>query len=108
MEVTQGTRVMDAVRISDGSIVGLKKVARVDDSAEIEIGQFFSSEALKSDKQNHSVPIYDILKVPDDDSMTILVMPFLRSYGDPSLQTVGESVELFRQLFEVYTICLPC
>jgi hypothetical protein len=39
--------------------------------------------------------------MPGNDDKTIIVMPFLRSWYNPRLQTVGEAVDLFGQLFEV-------
>jgi len=61
-----------------------------------------SSQAFAADPQNHCVPIYETLRMPDDDDKTILVMPLLRSWYNPRLQTVGEAVDLFGQLFEVH------
>ena len=61
-----------------------------------------SSQAFATDPQNHCVPIYETLRMPDDDDKTILVMPLLRSWYNPRLQTVGEAVDLFGQLFEVH------
>ena len=61
-----------------------------------------SSQAFTADPQNHCVPIYETLRMPDDDDKTILVMPLLRSWYNPRLQTVGEAVDLFGQLFEVH------
>ncbi len=70
-------------------------------SNEIDIVLFFSSETLAKDTRNHCVPIYEVLQVPDNDNMRILVMPLLRDYNDPQIQTVGEAVEFFHQMFEV-------
>jgi hypothetical protein len=47
------------------------------------------------------VPIYEVLKVPGDDDKVIIVMPLLRRWDEPEFETVGEGVDLFRQLFEV-------
>jgi hypothetical protein len=48
------------------------------------------------------VPIYEFLKVPGDDDKVILVMPLLRGWDRPEFETVGEGVDFFRQLFEVW------
>jgi hypothetical protein len=56
---------------------------------------------LTSDPLNHCVPIYDVLRLPDDDDKVILVMPLLRSWCEPEFETVGEGIHFFRQLFEV-------
>ncbi len=92
---------MDARRKSDGAIVGLKKVAREDSSQEINIGRLFSSGVLVGDRRNHCVPVLEVLESPELSGMSIVVMPLLRLYNDPSLQTVGEAVEFFSQLIEV-------
>jgi len=46
------------------------------------------------------VPIYEVLEVPGDSDAKVLVMPLLRAFDDPRLETVGEAVEFFRQVFE--------
>ncbi|TBU31671.1 kinase-like domain-containing protein [Dichomitus squalens] len=92
--------ILDATRISDGNMVGLKRIHQTAHPYEVEIANFLSSEPLLSDQRNHSVHIYEVLDVPDDDDMKILVMPMLRAFYDPRFLTVGEAVELFRQCFE--------
>ncbi|KAF8870843.1 kinase-like domain-containing protein [Infundibulicybe gibba] len=95
-----GTFNMDAVRISDGAQVALKLIRKSVHPYEIDIGVFFATEPLKSDPQNHCVPLLDVLQVPDDTDQAILVMPMLRVYEDPRFDTIGEGVEFFRQIFE--------
>jgi hypothetical protein len=59
---------------------------------EVEIATLLSSwQALAVDPLNHCVPIYETLKMPDDDDKTVLAMPFLRSWYNLRLQTVGEA-----------------
>ncbi|KIM78803.1 hypothetical protein PILCRDRAFT_75089 [Piloderma croceum F 1598] len=84
---------MDATRISDGPSVALKSIQPSVHPYEIEIGTYLSSKPLASDPQNHCVPIHKVLDVPDVDDRIILVMPLL--------QTFGESVDFFQQIFEV-------
>ncbi|OCH83830.1 hypothetical protein OBBRIDRAFT_892117 [Obba rivulosa] len=91
---------LDATRTSDGVTVVLKRIRPSQHPYEIDIGMYFSSELLKSDARNHCVPIYEVLDVPDDPDLKLLVMPLLRDFDDPHMETVGEAVELFRQLFE--------
>ncbi|PSR72685.1 hypothetical protein PHLCEN_2v11447 [Hermanssonia centrifuga] len=87
---------------------GFAAKARIaEDYKEIEIGRFFASEVLAKDARNHCVPIYSALQVPHDAGITIVVMPFLRSYDEPSLQTIGEAVDFFGQLFEVVSSPTP-
>jgi hypothetical protein len=92
---------MDAVRVSDGAFVMFKKVAPAYHPYEVEIGEYLSGDALRMDAQNHSVPLLEVLQVPDDDSLVLLVMPLLRKFNDPPFLTLGEVVECVRQAFEV-------
>ena len=91
---------LDATRISDGKLVGLKRVRKPIHPLEAEICQLFSSEPLASHPDNHCVPLYEVLDPPSDPDTIILVMPFLRKYDSPQLQTIGEVVEFFRQAFK--------
>ncbi|KAI9067306.1 hypothetical protein FKP32DRAFT_1588665 [Trametes sanguinea] len=97
--VTRGN-VMDATRIQDGAIVVLKKIRTSVHPYEIEIGRFFSDEAVARDPRNHCVPIYDVLDVPRDDDVKLLVMPLLYKFFAPPFLTVGEAVECCRQIIE--------
>ncbi|KAF4577159.1 hypothetical protein EYR36_005146 [Pleurotus pulmonarius] len=92
--------VLDAQRSSNGELLMLKRVKKALHPHEAEIGQFFSSNTIATDSRNHCVPIYDVLEVPDDDNLIILVMPLLRDHGSPAFDTIGEAVEFFRQVFE--------
>ena len=65
--------------------------------SEATIAQFFSSEPLLSDPNNHCVPVYEILQVPEEDDHIIIVMPFLRKYHNPNFETIGEVVDFFSQ-----------
>jgi hypothetical protein len=97
---------MDATRISDGKLVMLKQIMKSLHPFEIEIAKFLSADSLASDPRNHCVPILDVLQVPEDDDVMLLVMPFFRPYDKPCFDTFGEAVECFRQLFEVSPIYL--
>ena len=98
---SQRGHVLDATRISDGSVVVLKKISRKVHPYEAEIGQFLSSEPLASDPSNHCIPLLDVLQDPEDEDIQLLVMPMLQMCITPSFRTVGEAVEFFRQAFEV-------
>lgn len=93
-------QVMDATRIADGEMVFLKRIRRRVHPHEVKISELFSSEPLKSHPRNHCVPIFEVLDVPNDDNLAILVLPFLRQFDSPRFQTVGEGIEFFRQVFE--------
>ncbi|TBU42957.1 hypothetical protein BD309DRAFT_1001502 [Dichomitus squalens] len=82
-------------------MVGLKRVRQTDHPYEVEIAKFLSSEPLASDSKNHhSILVHEVLDVPDDEDLKLLVMPLLRPFSYPRLLTVGEAVEFFRQFFE--------
>jgi len=91
---------MDATRLSDNTYVVLKLVPKSVHPYEIEIGQYLCSEALASDPANHCVTTLDVIQLPDDEDLFVLVIPLLRHYVSPPLETFGEAVECFRQLFE--------
>ncbi|RPD53215.1 hypothetical protein L226DRAFT_503286 [Lentinus tigrinus ALCF2SS1-7] len=93
-------RIMDAVMTKDGTIVVIKRIQKSVHPLEGEIGRFLSSPPLNSDPRNHCCPILDVLDDPEDADVQLIVMPLLREYDDPKLTTVGEAMELFRQLFE--------
>ena len=93
--------IMDATRISDGAYMTLKTIKPSVHPYEEEICTYLSSEPLASEPKNHCVPICEVLQVPDVDDRIILVMPLLRAYNSPPLQTFGESVDFFQQVFEV-------
>jgi hypothetical protein len=105
----QQGNVIDATRAADGSFVMLKQVKPSWHPDEVDIGRMFSSEPLASDPRNHCVPIYDVLQVPDDDELILLVMPLLHEHSGDELpfDTIGEAVEFIRQIFEVWSICVP-
>ncbi|PIL35991.1 hypothetical protein GSI_01651 [Ganoderma sinense ZZ0214-1] len=95
------TVIMDAIRVSDGRIVVLKRVPKSTYPDEEEYNRFLSmSEPQASDPHNHSVPVYDILQSPLDEDIVLLVMPYLIRIDELKFATVGEAVECFRQLFE--------
>ncbi|CAL1706310.1 unnamed protein product [Somion occarium] len=91
---------LDATRISDGEVVILKKVFRQRNPYEIDMNRCFSSEPFKSHPRNHCVQIIDVLAVPDDEDISIMVMPLLRRCDDPRFETIGEVMEFLRQVFE--------
>ena len=98
--------VMDATKIKDGTIVILKRILKSIHPFESEIGRFLSSPPLTADLRNHCCPILDVLDDPEDPDVQLIVMPMLREYYEPKLATVGEAMEMFRQLFEVSSLLL--
>ncbi|KAJ3481942.1 hypothetical protein NLI96_g7315 [Meripilus lineatus] len=100
-------QVMDATRISDDALVGLKRFSRKVHPHETAIGLYFSSEPLASHPRNRCAPIYDVFDIPDTDGEAIMVMPLLREFWDPRMKSVGEAVEFFRQIFEARLLSSP-
>ena len=87
--------------MSDGEAVVLRRVSRRTSSHELKIAKMLSDEPLRSHPKNHCVPLFEVLDVPDDYELSILVYPLLRPYNDPGFATVGEVLECIRQLLEV-------
>ncbi|TCD65334.1 hypothetical protein EIP91_002772 [Steccherinum ochraceum] len=92
--------VLDAVRISDGEMVFLKRISSKTHEREKEMTMMWSAEPLSSDPRNHCVPVLDVLDLPGSSEETLLVLPLLRLFSDPAFLTVGEAMEFFRQAFE--------
>ncbi|KAJ7140502.1 kinase-like domain-containing protein [Mycena crocata] len=92
--------IIDAIRIRDNVDVCLKSIDKDVHEFEVAIGSYFSSASVATDLRNHCVPILEILQVPDDTNITIIVMPLLREYGEPRFDTFGEIVDFFGQIFE--------
>ena len=97
----QNSDLLDVRRISDGKLVMLKKISTETHPHEAEIGRMLSTPQMLADPRNHCIPLYDVLQVPGDEDIQLLVMPFLRGWNDPPLDTVGETVEFLRQMLEV-------
>lgn len=95
---------MDATRVSDGSIVTMKKLEMAIHPYELDIGTFLSSDTITSDPRSHCVRIFETLSDPIESDVSIIVMPYLRPYDDPPFQTVGEVIACFKQLIEVCCI----
>lgn len=102
----QYPRIIDAIRIEDGTEVILKKVDKSLYPYEADIMSQLSSGALGSDRHNHSAPLFALLGVPDSPNLILLVMPVLRPFDNPRFDTFGEVVEYLRQIFEA-SLTLP-
>ncbi|KAI0744016.1 hypothetical protein C8Q80DRAFT_1184545 [Daedaleopsis nitida] len=93
-------KVIDAVRVDQGDIVMIKRVERVNTPYESQIGTYLSTAELSSDPRNHCCPVLEVLQDPYDEGLELIVMPLLRRFDEPRLDTVGEAVEFFLQTFE--------
>ena len=82
-------------------MVALKKISKSIHPHEVEITKYLSSEPLASDPRNHCVPFYDVLEVPTDEDLNIMVIPHLRDFTEPRFLTIGDGIDFFRQIFEV-------
>ncbi|KAF9480286.1 hypothetical protein BDN70DRAFT_979745 [Pholiota conissans] len=47
-------------------------------------------DELSKDPRNHCAPVYEMLEIPDDETLSILVSPLLRPFKSPRFDTVGE------------------
>jgi len=92
--------IIDATRLSDGSLVTMKKIQTDTHPFELEIGQFLSSDQINSDPRNHCVCISDVLPDPTESNLSIIIMPYLRAFDNPAFLTFGEAVACFKQLIE--------
>jgi hypothetical protein len=87
---------VDATRISDGKLVYIKEVKTGDQESRVAL----ALSAL-GDSANHSVPILDTFADLTDESISYIVMPFLRLSDNPPFETVGEVVDFVDQALEV-------
>ncbi|KAJ7162167.1 kinase-like domain-containing protein [Mycena filopes] len=91
--------VMDATRL-DGKYVMLKSVNKSRYPDEVEIVTWLNAEPRRSDPNNYTVPIYEVLQSPLEQNIEIIVMPLLQRYPKPRFDTVGEAIAFLRQVFE--------
>jgi hypothetical protein len=89
--------VLDATRVNDNVKVVLKRV--YSDGDEVRIALYLSSVEMTSDPRNRTVPILDVIFLPDD-KYVLIVMPFLRIFNTPPFHCCGEVVEAFRQFLQ--------
>ncbi|KAG9046465.1 hypothetical protein FS837_004350 [Tulasnella sp. UAMH 9824] len=89
---------LDALRVSDGTLVFLKLVSK--SSPEIEIGRLLASDELRLDPRNHTIPLLDVIEDSTNPERVILVLPSLRSIDSPSPTTVKECLDLVNQTLE--------
>ncbi|KAJ7037422.1 kinase-like domain-containing protein [Mycena alexandri] len=88
--------VLDAVRVSDGTKVVLKRVRTW--TSEIPLGVYFNRDL--EDPHNHTYRLLDIIPLANDDDFALIVMPFLRGFGSPIFRSVDEVAEAMRQFLQ--------
>ncbi|KDR80043.1 hypothetical protein GALMADRAFT_136599 [Galerina marginata CBS 339.88] len=91
--------VLDAIRVSDGTKVALKKV---NIHSEVPLLRVLSSPELLADFRNNTVPILDVIPLPNDDVFALIVMPVLYHFDSPftpfrHASEVLEAIEQFAQ-----------
>jgi len=99
LSFSQNSEVLDAIRVKDGARVVLKRVPVP--GRELNIALSLSSTEMRSDPRNHTVPIVEIVNLPDDKDNVLLVMPHLRIFNTPPFHCRGEVVEALRQFLQV-------
>lgn len=97
-------KVMDATRVSDGRIVILKRLNRIQFPNEIDITRYLSQEGFLEDKRNHCVSLLDIID-PGEGNEVFLVMPLLRPFDSRKFESLDDVVDFIHQMLEV--CCIP-
>ncbi|KAF7301144.1 Protein kinase domain-containing protein [Mycena indigotica] len=87
--------VLDAVRLSDRNKVVLRRVITA--SPELSILEYLNT---RQHPHNRTVPLLDVIPLPDDDSTLIIVIPFLQQFDVPVFRHLREVVECMRQYFQ--------
>ncbi|KAL6306741.1 hypothetical protein BKA93DRAFT_772601 [Sparassis latifolia] len=89
---------IDATRICDGAPVYIKRVKTGDN--ESQIATMFSAPRLRTDPNNHCVPILEVFQDADDKTISYMVMPCLRFIDRPPFERVIDVVDFVDQLLE--------
>ena len=76
---------IDARQVENDVKVTIKRVLMW--TEEIPIACYLSSETLLLHLRNCTVPILDVIPLPDDDELVLLVMPYLWTFDDPPFQS---------------------
>ncbi|KAI0669458.1 kinase-like domain-containing protein [Trametes maxima] len=87
--------VIDAERTSDGLRVAIKSVSNEGD--ELKLSQFISSIG---GAENHCAEALEVIRDPLNSNRSFLVMPYLRPYNDPELQTIGDVIMFVSQMLK--------
>lgn len=93
--------VNDATSLTNGKVVALKLTDVTAHLEEVEITRYLSKDALRSDPDNHSVPLIEVLEPPDDRNSRIVVLPLLRPFDSPKFETKGEAIQFLDEFVTV-------
>ncbi|CAE6467735.1 unnamed protein product [Rhizoctonia solani] len=96
-------KIMDAVRLRDGKRVILKAFDTRVTPNELSVLQYLSNEELQANPLNHCAFALDSFPVPGDEGWVFAVMETYHSIYAVPFETIGEVVELARQLLEGLT-----
>ncbi|KAF9559496.1 hypothetical protein CPC08DRAFT_637755 [Agrocybe pediades] len=89
----------DGVRLEDGRKVIFKRVET--QWEELTISTFLSSNEMRADPRNCSVPILDVIMIPGDADHALIVMPLLIGFDNIPFRRLGEFCEAAIQFLEV-------
>ncbi|KAJ7886618.1 hypothetical protein B0H14DRAFT_3729410 [Mycena olivaceomarginata] len=88
------TPTLDAIQLSTGEKVVLKRVVTNED--ELKIVLLLDSPCFRQDLRNRTIPILEVITVPNE-NWTLLVMPYCRGFHDPPFHCPAEVVDALRQ-----------
>ncbi|KAH9478489.1 hypothetical protein JR316_0008944 [Psilocybe cubensis] len=104
--VVQEPKLIDAVRIRDGTRVVIKRVVLAEDN--VEILQYLNTSKMREDSRNNVVPLLEVLPLPNDSGVetsspsALIVMPMLFPLMSVTLpyRHVREVLEVVEQLIQ--------
>lgn len=98
-DATKRYNIMDAVRVSDGQAIMMKRVDDEDPSEQHM--RFFGEEPRAHDPRNHCLPLLDVLRPPSLPNRAILVTRRLVPWDVWPFCRVSEVADFVTQLLEV-------
>ncbi|KAJ7440505.1 hypothetical protein B0H11DRAFT_2353236, partial [Mycena galericulata] len=104
----QNRSIVDAQHICRWEKVTFKRVSTQDQPDEARVAQLLSSPAHSGNLRNPCIPILEVLQDLLEDDKKILVMPLLIEFSRSRFDTVGEVVDCFRQILELYRFTRDC
>ena len=85
--------------MKDGAAVFIKRVVR--NASETDVQQYLLSDGRQDDPSNHTCPVLDVFRDPEDEEYEFLVLPVLRIFDDPPFDAVDDVFEFVKQTLEV-------
>ncbi|KAF4618701.1 hypothetical protein D9613_010146 [Agrocybe pediades] len=97
--VLDNPKLLNAIRIRDGKKVVLKRVS-VD--IDVPILEFLHSPEFAADPRNNTVPLLDVIYLPDDENTALIVIPLLLHFNALAapFRFVSEFVEAIDQFLQ--------